>query len=97
MNGLTSILYKMYNLYTMQYYSITDARKKLGELVNRVRYTRQAIALGKHGKAEVFLVAIGDGGNDVPMTEINAASASFAFLEEEPDLYSVTDLKKRYG
>jgi prevent-host-death family protein len=92
----------MYNLYIpyifdcMQYYSITEARTKLGELVNRVRYTRKAIALGKHGKVDVFLVAVGDEDESIPISEINAASDSFAFLKDEPDLYSIADLKKRY-
>ena len=34
--------------------------------------------------------------DDIPLTEINAASESFAFLENEPDLYTMDDLKKRY-
>lgn len=79
----------------MKVYSITEARKLLGELVSRVKYTRQAIALGKHGRADVFLVSCG-GDDNIPLTEMNAASESFRFLEEEPDLYSREDLKKRY-
>ncbi len=35
-------------------------------------------------------------GEALPISSINAASASFKFLEEEPELYSVKDLKKRY-
>ena len=30
-------------------------------------------------------------------TNINANSASFDFLEEEPDIYSVDDLKEKYA
>ncbi len=33
---------------------------------------------------------------DIPMTEINAQSDSFKFLEDEPDLYSLNNIKKKY-
>lgn len=80
----------------MDVISITDGRKKLGELINLVKYQHRVIALGRHGKAEVLLVSVPDQAKDIPMTAINAASPSFAFLADEPELYSVQDLKKRY-
>ncbi len=33
---------------------------------------------------------------DLPMAEINANLAGFDFLKDEPDLYSIDDLKKPY-
>lgn len=33
---------------------------------------------------------------ELPITEINAELGGFDFLEEEPDLYSIEDLKKKY-
>ncbi len=33
---------------------------------------------------------------DLPMAEINAKLGGFDFLEDEPDIYSDDDLKKRY-
>ncbi len=33
---------------------------------------------------------------DLPITETNAALGGFEFLKNEPDLYSIEDLKKRY-
>jgi len=81
----------------MDIYSITDARKKLGELVKRVKYGKQAIALGQHGKAEVFLVALPREGDDtVNLAELAQASGSFDFLEREPDLYSLSDCREVY-
>ena len=80
----------------MQVISITEGRKKLGELVNIVKYQHRVIALGKHGKADVLIVAVPELETDVPITEINAASPSFSFLADEPDLYSVADLKVKY-
>lgn len=32
---------------------------------------------------------------DIPITEINAASESFNFLKDEPELYSLKDLKPK--
>ena len=81
----------------MRIYSLTEARKILGDLVNQVRYGKEIIALGKHGKAEVFLVAFNaEKKEELPMTELNSASESFRFLKEEPDLYTREDLKERY-
>lgn len=75
---------------------VTEGRKRLGELIDLVRYQKTILALGKNGKADVLLVAIPGIGADFSMTEVNSASGSFAFLEQEPDLYSRHDLKKRY-
>lgn len=80
----------------MKIISVTEGRKRLGELMDIVKYERRVIALGKHGKAEALLVAVPDIDDDVPMTAINAASSSFAFLDDEPELYSRKDLRKRY-
>lgn len=79
----------------MDIYPLTEARKRLGELVNMVKYQKQVIALGKNGKAEVFIVAIPQE-EDIPIMDICAQSTSFSFLDDEPDIYSVDDLKERY-
>jgi hypothetical protein len=80
----------------MHVFTVTEGRKQLGELIDLVKYQHQVIQLGKNGKAEVLLVAIPHLEPDVPVTEINASSPSFAFLASEPELYTVHDLKKRY-
>lgn len=82
----------------MKIFSITEGRRKLGELVNTVKFQRVTIALGNHGKPEALLIAnVAPDDAPLSMAAINAASSSFAFLEEEPELYSVADLKKRYA
>ena len=80
----------------MDIYSISDGRKKLGDLVNQVKYQQSVIGLGHNGKAEVLLVSLSSQTEDEPVTEINAASESFDFLADEPDLYFVADLQERY-
>jgi len=34
--------------------------------------------------------------DDIPISQINEKSESFNFLEDEPDIYSISDLKKSY-
>jgi hypothetical protein len=80
----------------MHVFTVTEGRKQLGELIDLVKYQHQVIPLGKNGKAEVLLVAMPLLEPDVPVTDINASSPSFAFLALEPELYTIHDLKKRY-
>lgn len=75
---------------------VTEGRKRLGELIDIVKYQRTVIVLGKQGVAEALLIAIPGEGADFSVSEINAHSPSFAFLDAEPDLYSRADLKKSY-
>lgn len=81
----------------MRIVTVTEGRKQLGELIDLVKYQHRVIALGKNGRADALLVAIPPVETEVPITAINAASGGFRFLEEEPDLYSVADLKIRYA
>ena len=78
----------------MRTYSITEGRRKLGEIVDRVRFQKVTIGLGPRGKAEVLIVPTD--GVDIPIGEMASGSKSWAFLDEEPDLYSRKDLRRRY-
>lgn len=77
-------------------YSTTEARKHFSEIFNRVRYEHIIIAIGRHEKDEVLIVPKPDLDQELPVSQMNAASPSFDFLKDEPDLYSLKDLKKRY-
>ena len=77
-------------------YSSSDARKNFSELVNRVRFEKIIIAIGRHDKDEVLLIPKPEIDEEIPVSEMNAASSSFDFLNDEPNLYSLKDLKKRY-
>jgi hypothetical protein len=76
-------------------YSTTEARSKLSELVNTVKYQKIIIAICRNNKAEVLLTPLPEE-KDIPISEINATSESFDFLKDEPDIYTINDLKKRY-
>lgn len=79
-----------------QVYSITEARQKLGDLINQVRFGKATIALGKNRKVEALLVPTPKPEAKVPITELNAKGGAFDFLAGEPEMYSLSDLKKRY-
>ncbi len=76
-------------------YSTTQARAKFSELINQVKYQKIIIAIGRNKKAEVLITPIPEN-YDIPITEINTQSSSFDFLADEPDLYTMNDLKKQY-
>ena len=90
----------MYNLYIfnycdMQIISTTVARAQLGAIINKVRYQKIVVALGRNNKAEVLITPIPNC-EDIPVSDINAASTSFDFLNDEEDLYTKADLKVKY-
>lgn len=80
----------------MIHYSTTEARKHLSEILNRVRFEKIIIAVGRHNKEEVLIVPKPELEEDLPISAINSGSPSFDFLGDEPDMYSLRDLKKRY-
>ena len=79
-------------------YSITEGRKSLGEIINIVKYQQKLIGIGKGKKVDVLVIPYKDMENteDIPVTQINSESDSFSFLANEPDIYSLDDLRKRY-
>jgi PHD/YefM family antitoxin component YafN of YafNO toxin-antitoxin module len=80
----------------MKHYTTTEARKHLSAIVSQVRYQKIVISIGRRNEEEVLVVPKMTLNEELPISEINAQSSSFQFLEEEPDLYSLKDLKKRY-
>lgn len=91
------ILYKMYNI-GMKLLTTTNARKQLAALVDAVRESGDVFAIGRRNNPEVLIIKFPSeyNSNLSDITNINAYSESFSFLESEPDLYSIDDLKKRY-
>lgn len=79
----------------MKIYSTTELRANLSDIVNTVHYQKKIVAVGRNKKAEVFIVPAPEE-YEVDLTEVNSASSSFDFLAEEPDLYTVNDLKVKY-
>lgn len=77
-------------------YTTTQARSQFSEIVNQVKYQKKIIAIWRRSnKAEVIIVPVPEN-YDFNITDINANSSSFDFLNEEPDIYSIDDLVKKY-
>lgn len=83
----------------MKVISSTTMRKDIAEIINEVKYTGQVFGVGRRNKIEAIIMKYpGYARPDLSeATNINANSASFSFLENEPDIYSVKDLKKKYA
>lgn len=89
----------MYNVGMNKVISTTEARKDIAKMVNAVREHGAVFAIGRRNEPEALLIKFpkqyrkeaGD------ITNINSYSESFSFLADEPDLYSLQDLKKRYA
>jgi len=74
-------------------------RKDIAEIINEVKYTGQVFGVGRRNRIEAILMKYPSHINlrlD-EITNINANSTSFEFLKDEPDLYSVKDIKKRHA
>lgn len=73
---------------------LSIARKEISEIIRRVQESNEAFVIGRHNKPEAIIIKfpstfharLGD------ITNINAYSASFDFLADEPDLYSAHDI-----
>ena len=83
----------------MKTISTTDARKNMKTLIELVRETGAVFAIGRRDKPEaLFMKFPRDYNKELnEITNMNAYSESFSFLQEEPDTYSVSDLKKKYA
>jgi len=83
----------------MKVISSTAMRKNIAEIINEVKYAGQVFGVGRRNKIEAIIMKYPDNINlDLTeVTNINANSASFSFLEDEPELYSIKDLKKKYA
>ena len=87
----------MYNI-NMKTITTTNARKQIAQLINTVRDTGDVFAIGRRNRPEVLLIKFPAEYNSElnDITNVNTYSESFSFLELEPEMYTVDDLKKRY-
>ncbi|MEK7614591.1 MAG: hypothetical protein AAB428_02910 [Patescibacteria group bacterium] len=83
----------------MKIITTTNARKHMSSIINRVKYHGEIFAIGRHKMIDVLLVQFPDVYNSEvnDITNINAYSKSFDFLKNEPELYSMNSLKKKYA
>ena len=79
--------------------STTNARKNISKLINRVRETGEVFAIGRRSDIDALLIKFPHTYNKnlSEITNINAYSQSFSFLEDEPDIYTLDDIKEKYA
>jgi len=83
----------------MKILTTTNARKNIKSLIDRVKYRGEAFAIGRRNSIDAVVVqfphAYNKDVNDI--TNVNAYSRSFDFLDNEPDIYTLADVQKRYA
>lgn len=82
----------------MKVVTTTTARKHIRNLVDQVRQNGEVFGIGRRNQIEVLMIKFPTTYNSKldDITNINTYSASFDFLADEPELYSMDDLKKSY-
>ena len=83
----------------MKIITTTVARKNIGKIINRVKYFGDVFGIGRRNSIDALLIRFPSAYNEDlnEITNINANSGSFDFLAEEPDIYALSDLRKRYA
>lgn len=79
--------------------STTQARAQISELVDIVSKSKKSIVIGRRNTPQVVLIPFPEfwNGQLSETTNINTYSKSFDFLADEPEIYSVNDIKKKYA
>ncbi len=82
----------------MKIITTTNARKQIAKIIDTVKETGDVFAIGRRNRPEALVIKFPAEYNAElnDITNVNTYSESFSFLEKEPELYSVTDLKKKY-
>ena len=82
----------------MKVITTTNARKNISAIIDRVKVHGEVFGIGRRHSIDALIIQFpstyNKNLNDI--TNINASSHSFDFLNEEPELYSMADLKKKY-
>lgn len=99
-DGIVFNLYILYNItMNIKTLSTTEARERISDLVNIVSTSRKSIVIGRRNVPEVVLIPFPAfwNGKLSEITNINAYSKSFDFLVNEPEIYSIEDVKNKYA
>ena len=82
----------------MKIITTTNARRHIGDIINRVKYFGEVFAIGRRESIDALLIQFPEiyNKNVNDITNVNTFSKSFDFLAKEPEIYSTSDLKKKY-
>ena len=82
----------------MKIVTTTNARKNISQIIDRVKIHGEVLGVGRRNSIDALIIQFPSQYNKDfnEVSNINALSRSFDFLNDEPELYSVADLKKKY-
>ncbi len=82
----------------MKIISTTEARKRIGDIVNRVKYRGEVFAIGRRNSIDAVIMKYRSEKEKEldDLAAIAMAGGSFDFLYDEPNIYSRKDLKEVY-
>ena len=82
----------------MKVLSATEFRTHISAVLDAVTHRKQIVGVGRHNKIEAIVLKwpARESSTLDDVTQVNANSSSFDFLAEEPDLYTMDDVRKRY-
>lgn len=82
----------------MNVITTTNARKNISRIIDRVKVHGDVFGIGRRNSIDALIIQFPTTYNKEldDITNINAASHSFDFLNDEPEMYSMADLKKKY-
>ena len=82
----------------MKILTTTQVRKTIGKMINQVKYYGEVFGIGRRNSIDALLIQFPESYNkDLnDITNINSNSKSFDFLKDEPETYSLSDLKETY-
>ncbi|HMP67680.1 MAG TPA: hypothetical protein PKA60_02950 [Candidatus Paceibacterota bacterium] len=75
--------------------SSTKTRENISVIIDHVKTTGEPFVISRQGRPEVMIIKMPVNFNKKidEITNFSAYSQSFDFLADEPDLYSINDIK----
>mgnify|MGYP001442305685 CR=1 FL=1 len=79
----------------MKQMSSTKTRENISVIIDHVKTTGEPFVISRQGRPEVMIIKMPINFNKKidEITNFSAYSQSFDFLADEPDLYSINDIK----
>lgn len=83
---------------TIKIITTTDIKSHISKIIDKVKYNNRVFGIGRKNKIEALIIKFPENFNNKlnAITNLNANSSSFNFLEKEPDLYNISNLRKKY-
>ncbi|PJE73468.1 MAG: hypothetical protein COV02_02480 [Candidatus Terrybacteria bacterium CG10_big_fil_rev_8_21_14_0_10_41_10] len=83
----------------METITTTSIRENISRYIDKVKHKGISIGVKRRGKIDALIIKYPENLNNKvsAITNFNANSSSFDFLNDEPNLYDKNDLKEKYA